>query len=391
MIRIAIVTATRAEYGLLYPVIKALRNYESNEVSIELIVTGTHLIDSYGNTVEDIEKDGIRIDKKISIPVNSESRLDIAKNQAKTLDAFATLFSQEKYDAVCVLGDRYETLMIAIAASDMHIPIVHLYGGDITEGAMDESIRHSITKMSYLHFPTNETSRQRIIQLGESPDTVFNYGAPGTDNILNIEKMTKDEALRSIGMDDCKYAICTYHPVTLEDGDIRGQVMDFLDALSSFEKYEFIVTKSNADQGGALINSILDEEAAKRSNIHVFASLGIKRYLSLMKYAEAVIGNSSSGIMEAPSFCIPTVNIGDRQKGRLQAESTINCLPDRESIIRAIHLALSDETKKKCKDVVSPYGAGDTGRRIAEKIIEVFKQPVDLKKHFYDLPREEEI
>lgn len=382
---IAVVTATRAEYGLLYPVINALREYESPKIHIELIVTGTHLVDSYGKTIDDIEKDGIRIDKKISIPVDSDNRLDIAKNQAKILDVFATLFDKECYNAVCLLGDRYETLMIAIAASDLHIPIIHLYGGDITEGAMDESIRHSITKMSYLHFPTNEISRRRIIQLGESPDMVFNFGAPGTDNIINMEKMPKLEALESIGLSECKYAVCTYHPVTLEEDDIEKKITDFLDALSYFEEYEFIVTKSNADQGGALINMLLDEESSKRKNIHVFASLGIKRYLSLMKYAEAVIGNSSSGIMEAPSFHIPTVNIGDRQKGRLQAESTINCNSDKESIIDAITEAFSSEAKIKCRNVVSPYGEGDSSRKIADKIIEIFEQPVDLKKHFHDV------
>ena len=385
MKKIAVVTATRAEYGLLFPVIKALREYESADIRIELIVTGTHLVPIYGKTVADIEKDGIRIDKKITIPVDSDSSLDIAKNQARILDVFAELFDKECYNAVCLLGDRYETLMIAIAAVDLHIPIVHMYGGDVTEGAMDESIRHSITKMSYLHFPTNEISRQRIIQLGESPDMVFNYGAPGIDNILSVEKMTKMEALRSVGLRECKYALCTYHPVTLEDNNIMEMIMDFLDALSYFDEYEFIITKSNADQGGALINRILDEEAPKRKNIHVFASLGVKRYLSLMRYAEAVIGNASSGIMEAPSFHIPTVNIGDRQKGRLQAESTINCDSNKESIIKAITIALSDETKMKCKEVISPYGTGNSAKKIAAKIIEVLNRPIELKKHFYDL------
>lgn len=383
--KIAVVTATRAEYGLLLPVIKALREYESSEIRVDLIVTGTHLVECYGKTIDFIKRDGIRIDKRVHIPVDSDSRLDIAKNQAKTLDLFAELFNEERYDAVCLLGDRYETLMIAIAAVDLHIPIVHMYGGDVTEGAMDESIRHSITKMSYLHFPTNEASRQRIIQLGESPDMVFNYGAPGTDNILNVEKMSKTEALDSVGLSDCNYALCTYHPVTLEESDIKVQIMDFLDALSYFEGYEFIITKSNADQGGALINKLLDEEATKRKNIHVFASLGIKRYLSLMQYAEAVIGNSSSGIMEAPSFRIPTVNIGDRQKGRLQAESTINCDSNKASIIAAINKAFSNETKMKCKEVISPYGKGNSGKRIAAKIIEVFNKPVELKKHFHDI------
>ena len=197
--------------------------------------------------------------------------------------------------------------------------------------------------------------------------------------------MSKTEALDSVGLSDCNYALCTYHPVTLEESDIKVQIMDFLDALSYFEGYEFIITKSNADQGGALINKLLDEEATKRKNIHVFASLGIKRYLSLMQYAEAVIGNSSSGIMEAPSFRIPTVNIGDRQKGRLQAESTINCDSNKASIIAAINKAFSNETKMKCKEVISPYGKGNSGKRIAAKIIEVFNKPVELKKHFHDI------
>lgn len=385
MKKIAIITATRAEYGLLYPVIIALRKHESPDFYIELIVTGTHLEDSYGNTVDAIVKDGIRIDKKVHIPVDSDSRLDISKNQAEILASFASLFDEEKYDAVCLLGDRYETLAIAIAAFDLHIPIIHLYGGDVTEGAMDDSIRHSITKMSYLHFPSNESSRRRIIQLGESPDMVFNYGATGTDNILSLNKMSKKEALNSIGLKDAPYALCTYHPVTLEEGSIKEQIIAFLDALSYFDQFEFVVTKSNADLGGALINKILDDESRKRKNIHVFASLGTKRYLSLMQYAEAVIGNSSSGIMEAPSFHIPTVNIGDRQRGRLQAESTINCSPDKESIIKAIDIAFSDEMKKKCRVVVSPYGEGNAGERIAAKIMEVFSRPADLKKHFYDV------
>ena len=385
MRKIAIVTATRAEYGLLFPIIRELRNYESDELKIELIVTGTHLVKEYGETIRDIENDGVRIDKTINISVNSKSEVDIANNQADVLQKFALLFSEERYTAVIILGDRYEMLMVAIAAVNMHIPIVHLYGGDTTEGAMDECIRHSISKMSYLHFATNEDSRQRIIQLGENPDRVFNYGAPGTDNILNMKTYSRKEALESIGLKECRYAICTYHPVTLEEGDIEQQIMDFLEALSSFRSLEFIITKSNADKGGALINSILERECAKRSNIHVFTSLGIKRYLSLMKYSEAVIGNSSSGIMEAPAFGVPTVNIGDRQKGRLQAKSTINCQADKNSIIAAITEATSEEMKDICKNIDNPYGNGKSSERIAKKIVETFSYPVDLKKKFYTI------
>lgn len=246
---------------------------------------------------------------------------------------------------------------------------------------MDESIRHSISKMSNIHFATNENSRRRIIQLGECPDRVYNFGAPGTDNVIDLKKLSIEEALESVRLsNNCRYAICTYHPVTLEDGDIEKQIMDFFDALSSFNDIVFVITKSNADQGGALINSILDRENEKRGNIHVFVSLGIKRYLSLMQFAEAVIGNSSSGIMEAPAFHVPTVNIGDRQKGRLQAESTINCLPDKESIVEAITTAVSAEMHEMCKNIYSPYGDGTSSEKIAQKIIETFEKPVDLKK-----------
>lgn len=386
MKKIAIVTATRAEYGLLYPVIKELRKYESPDICIELIVTGTHLVKEYGETIKDIWADGVRIDKKIHISVKSDSRIDIANNQAESLKKFANLFFEENYTAVVILGDRYEMLMVAIAAVDMHIPIAHLYGGDTTEGAIDENIRHSISKMSYIHFATNEESRRRIIQLGENPDRVFNYGAPGTDNALNMEKFSKKDALESIGFKEgCKYAICTYHPVTLGEDDIEKQIMDFLDALSTFGDIQFIITKSNADQGGALINSILDRENEIRENIHVFASLGIKKYLSLMQYAEAVIGNSSSGIMEAPAFHVPTVNIGDRQKGRLQAESTINCSSDKAAIVEAINNATSLEMHNKCGTIISPYGDGTSSVKIAKKVIEVFKTPIDLKKKFYNV------
>lgn len=385
MMNISIVTATRAEYGLLYPLLIELRKFESDRLKIELIVTGTHLSDEYGMTVHDIERDAVRIDEVVEIPVVSETRLSIALNQAETLAKFATLFDKKKYDAVVLLGDRYETLMFATAAYDLHIPIVHLYGGDTTEGALDEGIRHSITKMSFLHFATNEISRQRIIQMGEMPERVFNYGATGTDNIVKLEKMTKFEALQSVGLEDCRYGLCTYHPVTLEDGDIRRKILDFLDALSRFPDIEFIVTKSNADHGGSAINALLEERAKEQENVHIYSSLGMKRYLSLMSYAEAVVGNSSSGIMEAPSFGVPTVNIGSRQKGRLRAASTIDCDEGTDSIAHAIELALSTEMKNRSKGVESPYGDGHAGERIAREIIMELSHPVDLRKSFYDL------
>lgn len=391
MKKIAVVTATRAEYGLLSPVIKKLRKLENDSFKAELVVTGTHLSEKYGMTIEEIEKDGVRIDQRVLILVDSSSEVDISNNQAITLQKFTELFVRENYNAVMLLGDRYETLAIAVAAGNTRTPIFHLCGGDTTEGALDEWIRHSITKISYLHFVTNGNSRRRVIQLGEDPSRVFNYGSTSVDNILNVATMNKVEALESVGMTDCKYAVCTYHPVTMENGNLDEQMKNFLQAIQHFKSIQFIVTKSNADQGGMRINEILDEAEKDIPNLHVFTSLGVKRYLSLMKYSEFVLGNSSSGIIETPAFGVPTVNIGDRQKGRLQSESTINCEIYKNDIIDAIEKSLSPEHKEVCKHVVSPYGDGHAADRIAEKAYQVvIDGSINLKKKFYDLPNEVE-
>ena len=390
MKKIAVVTATRAEYGLLLPVIKELRKYESDGIRVELIVTGTHLSTAYGMTVHEIEQSEIRIDKKIPIPVNSKTELDISNNQAEALVLFTELFSNEKYEGVLLLGDRYETLAIAIAAGNTRTPVFHMCGGDTTEGALDEWIRHSITKISYLHFVTNEESRKRVIQLGEDPSRVFNFGSTSIDNILSFADMGKEDALKSIGLSDCNYALCTYHPVTMEEGMVDDQINAFLKALAAFPTIQFIVTKSNADQGGARINELLCQAEEEMQNLHVFPSLGVRRYLSLMKYAEFILGNSSSGIIETPAFHIPAINIGDRQKGRLHAGNIINCDPDSDAIIKAMQLALSKEEKENCKNVNSPYGEGNTANQIAKIVIKtVQKGLIDLKKKFYDLNNNE--
>ena len=386
MIKIAVVSATRAEYGLLSPVIRELRSFERDDLRVELIVTGTHLSDAYGMTVEEIIKDGNRIDHRIVIPVSSGSAQDISDNQAAALTAFTALFLQEQYDAVVLLGDRYETLAIAIAAGNTRTPAFHLCGGDTTEGALDEWIRHSITKISYLHFVTNEDSRRRVIQLGEDPARVFNFGSTSIDNILSAADMTKAEALASVGLSDCRYAVCTYHPVTMEADSVDSQMREFLAAINSFPDLEFIVTKSNADQGGARINTLLDKAAETITNLHVYTSLGVRRYLSLMRYAEFVLGNSSSGIIETPAFHVPTVNIGNRQKGRLQSASIVNCGANQKEIINAIQTARSAEHRAICESVVSPYGDGTAAKRIAAKAVEtVLSGQINLKKPFYDL------
>ncbi len=383
MKKIAVVTATRAEYGLLSPVIKELRKLEVNDWRVELIVTGTHLSDQYGRTIEEIND---RIDHEIEISVASESELDISRNQAETLVKFTELFDKVKYNAVLLLGDRYETLAVAIAAGNTRTPVFHLCGGDTTEGALDEWIRHSITKISYLHFVTNEESRKRVIQLGEDPSRVFNYGSTSIDNILTVADMRKKEALDSIGLSDCRYALCTYHPVTMEGGSVDEYINEFLNAIKTFPDLQFIVTKSNADHGGARINELLDAAEHVIDNLHVFTSLGIRRYLSLMRYAEFVLGNSSSGIIETPVFHVPTVNIGDRQRGRLQAESIVNCGTKSDEIIVGINHALDEAFKKSCFHIDSPYGEGNAARSISKKVVEILSEnQIDLKKKFYDM------
>ena len=385
MKKIAVVTSTRAEFGLLMPVIRSLREYESDKMKIDVAVTGTHLSDEYGHTIDEIHRNDVRVDSIVEIPVGSKDAGDISHNQAIALQKFTSLFMEKKYNGIVILGDRYEMLAIAIAAGNTHTPIFHLCGGDTTEGAVDEWIRHSITKMSYLHFPTNEESYKRIIQLGEDPERVFNYGSTSLDNIIKLSNMPKSDALKSIGLEECRYAVCTYHPVTMDDGDVDEMIYNFLEAIKHTPEIEFIVTKSNADQGGAHINELFDVAQTDIKNLHVYTSLGVVRYLSLMKSAEFVLGNSSSGIIETPAFGIPTINIGDRQRGRLQSKSIINCSTDSESIIVAIQKARSSDFKKICKSVISPYGDGHAAEHIASKICQtVIDGNIDLKKKFYD-------
>lgn len=386
MKKIAVITSTRAEFGLLLPVIKELRKSECDELNVDLVVTGTHLSDEYGMTISDIQSSEVRIDEQIVIPVTNKTSQDISNNQADALKKFTALFIYKKYKGIVILGDRYEMLAIALAAGNTHTPIFHLCGGDTTEGALDEWIRHSITKMSYLHFPTNDESYKRVIQLGEDSKRVFNFGSTSIDNIINLANMDKTEALSSLGLDDCKYAICTYHPVTMDDNGVEEEINDFVSAISEFKDIQFIVTKSNADQGGSRINEMLEESEQRINNLHVFTSLGVIRYLSLMKNAEFVLGNSSSGIIETPAFGIPTINIGDRQRGRLQSESIINCGTDKDSIRNAINKALSPDFIEVCHKVISPYGDGHAAERIAKKIVEVVSDGnIDLKKKFFDL------
>lgn len=273
---------------------------------------------------------------------------------------FADYFNDSKPDAVLLLGDRYEILAVACAAMNSRVPIFHLHGGETTEGAIDEAVRHSITKMSYLHFTSTEEYRKRVIQLGESPERVFCVGAVGVENVLKEPKLSKAVLEQSIGMSlDAPYGVVTFHPVTLE-GDVTKQCIELIKAIEKFPQYKFIITGANADNGGSIINSIWKEYVKGRNNVYFTLSLGLKRYLSALKYASFMLGNSSSGIIEGPSFGIPTINIGNRQKGRIQAGSIINIGPSTNDIENAIKLAMSKQFREKARKIVNPYGNGGT-------------------------------
>ncbi len=311
--KIIVVTATRAEYGLLKPIIKKLK--QSEYFQVEPAATGMHLSSEFGSTYREIEEDGIQIDNNIEILLSSDTPVAMSKTMGLALISFSEYFDKSKPDAIMVLGDRYETLAVCCAAMNGRILIFHLHGGETTEGAIDEAIRHAITKMSFLHFTSTETYRKRVIQMGEDPDRVFNVEAVGVENVLHEELLSKNELEKLLQLNLSRsYAVVTFHPVTLENDSVEAQLLD------EHSEYLYICTKANADAGGRKINQMLDDYAAQRENIAVYESLGMKRYLSAVKYAAMVIGNSSSGIIEVPSFRIPTINIGDRQKGRIQAD-----------------------------------------------------------------------
>lgn len=386
MKKICILTATRAEYGLLKPIIIKLMGV--SEFDVRVVVTGAHLSPEFGLTYKEIEDDGIKIDKKIEILLSSDTPTSISKSMGLAMVSFADYFEELMPDMLLVLGDRYETLAVSCVAMNQRIPIAHLYGGEITEGAVDESIRHAITKLGYLHFTSTEEYRNRVIQLGENPDRVFCVGAIGIENILNEKLLSKGELEYSIDFKlDKPYAVVTFHPVTLENSSAEEQFQELLTACKQFKDMKFIFTKANADTDGRIINRMIDNFVKENKNTVAFTSLGMQRYLSALKYCSMVIGNSSSGLLEAPSFGIPTINIGDRQKGRLQADSIINCEPILSEILEAIEKASSDEFLDKVKETINPYGDGNTSVKVVN-IVKKFtlEKSINLKKQFFDIP-----
>lgn len=383
MNKICIVTATRAEYGLLRNLIRKID--EDGQLELCLFVTGTHLCRNYGYTVQEILEDGFEVREQIPILTGNEKQ-DILESMGAALIGFGKAFEKEKPDLLVVLGDRFEIMSVCQAAMVLEIPIAHISGGELTQGVIDDNFRHCITKMSQLHFPGCETYRNRIIQLGEEPTRVFNFGDIGVENIYAMNYMKKKELEKSIGFTlDRPYACVTFHPVTIENASVETQIKELLKALEYFDDMKFIITKANADAGGELINRYIDAFVEMHKNCRAFYSLGIRRYLSALKYAQMVIGNSSSGIVEAPCFLIPTVNIGDRQKGRLQADGIINCPPNERKIREAIEKARSKQWENRAKNAQNPYGRGETTDSIIEEIKKFLEAKSCTKKTFYDM------
>lgn len=386
MKRIGIMTGTRAEYGLLKPLMQEIN--KDNDLELYLIVSGMHLSPEFGMTYQEIEEDGFEINAKVEMLLSSDSPAGISKSIGLGVIGFADEFQRADLDMLILLGDRYEALSAAISAMVMRIPIAHLHGGELTEGAIDEGIRHSITKMSYLHFTSTEQYRNRVIQLGENPERVFYVGALGVENIKKINLMTKEELEKSIHFEiDENTVVVTYHPVTLENNTVEEQFLNLLKVLDRNPKIRMIFTKANADTNGRIVNELIDKYAAQNSErACAFVSLGQKRYLSALKYCRIVIGNSSSGIIEAPSFGKPIINIGDRQKGRICADSVINCGYTQQEIQQAMETALTKEFENKASNCRNPYEKENTAANIISVIKDyLLNDKIKLKKGFYDI------
>ena len=384
MTKICVITGTRAEYGLLYWTIKEINNNPNAQLS--LLVTGMHLSSEFGNTYKLIEADGYTIDGKVEMLLSSDTSVGISKSLGLGVIGFSELFDQIKPDWILVLGDRFEILAAVISAMIARIPIAHCHGGESTEGLIDEAIRHSITKMAHLHFTATDEFRNRVIQLGEQPDKVFKVGALGIENINRLELLDKSSFEKAIDFEltDINFLV-TFHPVTLENQSAEIQFNQLLIALTNFKEAKVIFTRPNADHNGRIINSLIDnyvERNPKRSK--AFVSLGQLRYLSAIKHCQIIIGNSSSGLIEAPSFKKPTINIGDRQKGRLLADSVISCDSNSESITEAIELGLSNSFQHKLRTINNPYGDGNPSEKIVDVILKTQKKDI-LKKKFYNI------
>ncbi len=385
MRRIAVITGTRADYGLLYWLIHDLHRAE--DISLQLIVTGMHLMTEFGHTVDVIERDGFPVAARVDLQLSSDSPQAVAHAMGVGMIGFTDALSRLAPDMVVILGDRFEMLAAASAAFTLRVPIAHIHGGEVTEGALDEGFRHAITKLSAVHFTAAEPYRQRVIQMGEQPDRVFNVGAPGLDHVRRTPLLNRAdlEAALDFRLGALNFLI-TFHPATLDTEDAVSQCRQLLAALDAFPDAHIVFTLPNADPGGRAIIPELEAYVARHPDrCRLYASLGQLRYLSLMRQVRVVIGNSSSGIIEAPTFGAATVNIGDRQKGRLRARSVIDCIAERLSIEDAIARALDPAFQSLLPTMENPYGVGDASGRMLAVL-----RSVDLaelgRKPFFDLP-----
>lgn len=383
--RIAIVTGSRAEYGLLRPVITGVQ--DAADLDLQLIVTGMHLSPEFGSTWREIEEDRVPIAARVEMLLGSDSAVGVTKSTGLGMIGFADAFATLKPDLVVVLGDRFEILAAATAAMLAAIPIAHLHGGETTEGAFDEAIRHAVTKMAQLHFVAARPYRDRVIQLGEAPERVFEVGGLGVDAIGRVERLSRDQLESDLGIDlGGRSLLVTFHPVTLDPDTATAQFTTLLKALDASEPDSTLIfTMPNADTGGRELTQIVKAYVADRPRAHAFTSLGQRRYFSLLAQVDAVIGNSSSGLLEAPSFHIGTLDIGDRQAGRLKASSIISCAPDREAIVAGLRRLRNPEFQARLPTVVNPYGSGGAGAAIVE-VLRSVKLNGLVKKHFHDLP-----
>lgn len=383
MRKICIVTGSRAEYGLLSGLMRAIQN--DSDLELQIIATNMHLSPEFGLTYREIEADGFTINKKVIMLLSSDTANATAKSVGLGFIGFADAYEDLNPDIVVVLGDRYEIISAVSTALFYKIPVAHLHGGEITEGAYDDCIRHAITKMSHLHFTSTEAYRKRVIQLGENPNRVFNVGAPGIENIKKIPMMSKAELESTLNgfTIGSKSLLVTYHPVTLEHSTAEEQIINLLAALDEFPEYKLIFTLPNSDTDGRIIIQLINDYVAKNKERAVaYPSLGLKRYLSALQYVTAAVGNSSSGIIEVPSFGIPTLNIGDRQKGRMAAESVVHCGTEKQEILDGLHTILSSEFQTAI--VKNPYEGSNTTQDILH-ILKTYPLEGLIQKTFYNL------
>ncbi|MDE5699481.1 MAG: UDP-N-acetylglucosamine 2-epimerase (hydrolyzing) [Lachnospiraceae bacterium] len=383
MYKVGVFTGTRAEYGLLKPLIEKIN--QDCELELCLIVTGSHLEEKFGDTYREIVEDGYPIAYQIPMDLVSDTPREICISMSRELAGLADAFEQAKPDLLLLLGDRYETFIAAATAMMFCIPVAHLHGGEITEGLLDDSIRHSISKMSALHFVSTEVHSRRLKQMGEEPERIWNVGALGVENIKRVKYLSRDELCNMYSpLFREPYILITYHPVTLEKGMARIQFEDFLHVISQRKEYNYIFTYANADAEGNEINQLINSYVEHNANACAFKSLGQVGYLSALKYACCVAGNSSSGIIEAPSFHIPTINIGNRQKGRECSQTVISCGYSAREINEAFEQALSEAFTDRCKYYPNPYEGKDTSDQIIQIVKNKLSTGITLKKRFMD-------